>query len=334
VAGWLGGDGVDFAVYTGSGAGVSVNLETGDASGGHAAGDTFDSIEYVIGSSFADTIIGNGFGNVIEGGAGADTLDGGNGMDAVSYANSSGGVVVDLVNPTASGGDAEGDVISNFEHIIGSNYNDILTVGADNAIVLAGAGDDVIIPYNGNVAIDGGDGFDTASFEALDGAGDFQPLFQSAGFFPGFQWGETKVYQGPDIYNVWSQVAAGGTTTDDLFSTDTERYQIKLNSIEALRATEFDDVISFDDVDQNVYGGGGNDTILGRQGADIFHGEAGNDIIAGDGGNDQLLGGAVHDVLVGGGDDDCNVEPTVDFYSGGFCYRTDGEDWPRSGGGE
>ncbi len=297
----LGGSGVDFAVYISSSAGVNINLATGVVSGGDAEGDTLNSIEYVIGSAFADTIIGNAFDNIIEGGAGADVLDGGTGNDAISYASSTAGVVVDLVNHTASGGDAEGDVISNFEHIIGSNFDDILTVGANNAVVLAGGGDDTIIPFNGNVAIDGGAGYDTVSFEALDNAGDFQPLFQSAGLFTGFQWGETVVYQGDEIYGVWNQVLNGATATDDLFSADTERYQIKLNSIEALRATEFDDIIAFSDIGQNVYGGGGNDEMVGSRGADTFDGESGNDTLIGGGGDDILFGGSGDDTLYGDG---------------------------------
>jgi Ca2+-binding RTX toxin-like protein len=49
-----GGAGIDTASYAGSAAGMVVNLATGAVSGGDAAGDTFSSIEQVLGSAFAD----------------------------------------------------------------------------------------------------------------------------------------------------------------------------------------------------------------------------------------------------------------------------------------
>ncbi|WOF72519.1 putative Ig domain-containing protein [Parvibaculaceae bacterium PLY_AMNH_Bact1] len=296
----IGGDGVDFAVYLSAVGGVEINLATGVHTG-DAAGDTFSSIEGIIGSAEKDTIIGSDGNDVIEGGAGGDVLDGGAGMDTISYANSDYGVEVDLVEGSARYGHATGDKLSNFEHIVGSNFADTLIVGHNNSVVIAGGGDDTIIPYNGNVAIDGGEGFDTASFEELDRGGHFQPLFNQAGFFTGHQREVTKVFQGADIYQAWDLVAQGGVISDSIFADDTERYQIKLHSIEALRATEFDDIISFSDFGQNVYAGRGNDIMLGRNGDDVFHGEDGHDSISGSGGSDQLFGGDGNDLLYGEG---------------------------------
>ncbi|MEQ9143979.1 MAG: putative Ig domain-containing protein [Parvibaculaceae bacterium] len=298
----IGGDGNDFVVYRQSDAAVYVDLSDDDVErGGHAEGDRLSSIEYVLGSAFADYITGDALDNIIEGGAGADTLDGGDGNDVLSYATSDAGVTVNLLDGIVYGGHATGDSVVNFEHIIGSAFDDVLTVGANNAVVLAGAGDDIIIPFNGNVAIDGGEGFDTASFEALDKAGSFEPLFSVAGYFTGSQWDTTVVYDGLDIYDVWEQVRQGETATDNLFAASTERYQIKINSIEQLRATEFDDIISFDDIGQNVAAGGGNDIMLGRNGNDVFYGEDGHDSISGSGGSDILFGGAGDDLIYGEG---------------------------------
>lgn len=87
---WLdGGTGTDTASYVGSDAGVSVNLATGAASGGHAqglrngvmTGDRLVSIENLIGSSHADVLTGDGGGNRLTGDAGNDTLNGGAGAD-------------------------------------------------------------------------------------------------------------------------------------------------------------------------------------------------------------------------------------------------------------
>ncbi|WMT72021.1 DUF5801 repeats-in-toxin domain-containing protein [Bradyrhizobium sp. Ash2021] len=77
-----GGDTVD---YSGSNAGVTVNLATQSATGGWAAGDTISGIENVIGSSFADNLTAASTGSILDAGAnstgGTDTLVGGTGDD-------------------------------------------------------------------------------------------------------------------------------------------------------------------------------------------------------------------------------------------------------------
>lgn len=54
----------------------------------------------------------------------------------------------------------------------------------------------------------------------------------------------------------------------------------------------------------NIFGGAGNDTIIGGSGADQLFGQAGNDTLLGKGGADMLFGGAGDDVLTGGDADD------------------------------
>ncbi|MGV6800768.1 MAG: calcium-binding protein [bacterium] len=76
-----GGTGKDWAYYINAGAGVSVDLAAGTASGDEATGDTLSNIENVRGSAFADTLIGSDNRNTLRGGAGDDILDGGNNRD-------------------------------------------------------------------------------------------------------------------------------------------------------------------------------------------------------------------------------------------------------------
>lgn len=73
----IGGGGKDTADYTGSNAGVTVNLATNAAVGGHANGDSFDGIENILGSTFADSLTGDIAVNILRGGGGNDTLFGG-----------------------------------------------------------------------------------------------------------------------------------------------------------------------------------------------------------------------------------------------------------------
>ena len=123
-----------------------------------AQGDQIsDQAEAVSAGQGDDTITGSG---------GADTLTGGAGLDYVDYSDSSAAINVDLENSTASGGDAEGDVLSGIDGIIGSDFNDTIvgfdTAGADYTNVLAGgAGNDSIDARGADDTVYGDEGDDT-----------------------------------------------------------------------------------------------------------------------------------------------------------------------------
>src|SRR5215813_4904342 len=53
-----------------------------------------------------------------------------------------------------------------------------------------------------------------------------------------------------------------------------------------------------------LFGGAGNDTLIGGSGADQLFGGTGNDTLFGKGGTDLLFGGAGNDTLIGGAGDD------------------------------
>jgi Ca2+-binding RTX toxin-like protein len=72
------------------------------------------------GNAADNVIIGNSGNNSLTGLGGADTLDGGSGSDTVIYSGSSSGVNVSLATGSASGGDAQGDALSNIENVTGS----------------------------------------------------------------------------------------------------------------------------------------------------------------------------------------------------------------------
>ncbi|KZK94256.1 MULTISPECIES: calcium-binding protein [unclassified Pseudovibrio] len=164
--------GTDIVNYLLSDAGVTVNLATGEGSGGHAEGDQISNVESIIGSYHDDVLIGDDGNNNLfaqngndhlEGGAGddwlnaygsgADYLDGGSGNDTVRYRWSGSAVTVDLTNQTNNAGDASGDVYVSIENVMGSNsYGDHIT---------GDAGDNKIWGYGGNDTLEGGDGNDT-----------------------------------------------------------------------------------------------------------------------------------------------------------------------------
>jgi len=103
-----GGAGLDTADYSASVAGVVVNLNSGAGAGGDAEGDTFNSIENLIGSASSDTLYGrNSVGNRIDGGAGADILWGGSGNDTFVFkaGQANGDIILDFNGAGAAAGD-------------------------------------------------------------------------------------------------------------------------------------------------------------------------------------------------------------------------------------
>jgi Ca2+-binding RTX toxin-like protein len=164
-----GGDGIDLAAYVTSNAGVTIDLANATIIGGDAAGDTYTSIEGVLGSAHRDFLYGdvgtNAFlgsaGNdIIMGRGGADIISGDAGWDYALYTTSTAGVNINLTTGTNTGGDAEGDIIQQIEGIIGSSYDDTL-MGDNGTNILKGeSGNDTLNGMGGNDLLYGGIGND------------------------------------------------------------------------------------------------------------------------------------------------------------------------------
>jgi hypothetical protein len=73
--------GSDTVSYANAEEGVVASLLGASQNTGFAAGDTYNSIENLRGSNFADKLIGNSLNNVLNGSIGADTMEGGAGND-------------------------------------------------------------------------------------------------------------------------------------------------------------------------------------------------------------------------------------------------------------
>jgi Ca2+-binding RTX toxin-like protein len=171
-----GGAGIDTADYSAADEGVVASFVPIPLA---SPTDTYQNVENLRGSAFDDwligdanvnAIIGAGGHDTIEGGGGADNLDGGTGTDSLTYRRSAAGVYVDLATNTASGGDATGDTIANFENVAGSAHADVLFGSAgDNAVeglgggdfLFGGAGLDVVTGGAGNDTMYGGADADT-----------------------------------------------------------------------------------------------------------------------------------------------------------------------------
>jgi len=167
-----GGAGLDRISYYGTA--VTVDLLNGIGSGGRAEGDTYVSIEVItaydgndllIGSNADNRLYGNGGSDILRGGAGADILDGGDYPDTVSYYTSAAGVTVNLATGVATGGDAQGDVLTSLESINGSQFNDDLTGPGPFLNAVRGWGGNDILRGGANI-LDGGEGRDLVTYWA------------------------------------------------------------------------------------------------------------------------------------------------------------------------
>ena len=134
------------------------------------------------GNAAANTITGNSGANSLTGFGGADALDGGLGVDTAIYSGSPSGVNVSLVTGIGTGGDAQGDTLSNFENVTGSSYADTIEGNSGNNVLKGGSGSDTLtyVHATAGVAINlalttaqitGGSATDTiSSFENLTGS--------------------------------------------------------------------------------------------------------------------------------------------------------------------
>lgn len=129
-------------------------------------------IQNLIGSAAGgNTLKTGGSGGTLEGGAGNDTFIGvSGGITSVSFANSGGGVYVDLSTGRSFGGSSNGDVFNNIKNVTGSGFDDELK-GVWGSVLNGGsAGDDWFIYSGGhNTYIGSVDGNNTVDYSNAPG---------------------------------------------------------------------------------------------------------------------------------------------------------------------
>jgi Ca2+-binding RTX toxin-like protein len=259
-------DGTDTASFTDITTSVSIILAAGNAVAHYTNGmisedDNLINIENLIGGSGHDSLRGDDTDNVIEGGLGNDILTGGGGAetlgDTVSYAGATAGVTVNLGLIDAQDTKGAGkDTLSEFEHLIGSAKNDVLTGDGNANKIEGGAGDDILTGGGGTDTIIGGAGNDIIQWNGAGG-------------------GANDVVDGGEgIDTIDFSIASGVAAILDDFALDlVQALAAPLSNIE------------------NAVGSAGDDYIRGTAGANKIDGGAGNDTIEGGLGNDELIGG-------------------------------------------
>ena len=317
-----GGGGIDTAGYSGSDAGVQVDLQAGTATGGHATGDLLDSIENLIGSDHGDVLIGDQGANLIDGAGGSDTIQGGGGQDTVSFEDVA---LADVVVARTTTGlrivVQDGGVIFSDDHVrddvevfrfadgdytfdevagqvIGGDENDNTLVGTPIA--------DVIEGYEGNDDISGGGGADDlrggTENDTLRGEGGDDTLRGGSGadLLIGGE-GHDALSGGSD-----TDAFEGGPGDDTYFVNETTETTLELPN-------EGDDTVA-STVDYALGANVENLILAGRaslgtgNGLDnMLTGNAHVNTLTGLGGNDTLDGGGGADRLVGGAGDDTYI---------------------------
>jgi len=252
-----GGAGIDYASYAGSGAAVNVNLGTGVATGGHSQGDTFTSIEGLIGSSFGDTLTGSSGDNWFKYSVGADTINGGLGFDTMDYSaiptiGNYAGFGINLVDGYSRFFGYQTyqnkDVLVGIESFIGTNFTDYYVGTSGDGTFEGGAGGDVF---------SGGGGNDTIAY--------------------------TRSSAGVSI-NLATGYANGGDATGDIFLGNW--YNPFWGTI--FTAAGANNVWGSAHADTLV-GNSGNNLLRGNAGNDQLTGAGGNDTLEGGDGTDTAI---------------------------------------------
>ncbi|WP_416900382.1 MAG: hypothetical protein ACMVY4_00765 [Minwuia sp.] len=315
-----GGDGTDLVSYAGAILGVTVNLSLGTAADdGLSGSDTLISIENVLGGSGNDGLTGDANANLFIGGTGADTinglggddslngnegadsidggdgndnltgddgddiliggadddtldgqagsdsLDGGTGIDTADFSLNSNAVSVDLVGGTAVDSIAAAvDTLTGIENVTGSINNDTIAGDANDNVLDGGSGNDTITGGSGDDTLIGGLGDDSLDGEVGSVNGDFVDYSGSAT--------AVQVNLGDDT--------ATGEGNDTLTSIE-----------HVIGSANNDSIVAQDNESNQIFGGGGNDEIIGALGAQTLEGGDGADIIVGLAGADSMSGG-------------------------------------------
>ncbi|WP_299288283.1 tandem-95 repeat protein [uncultured Tateyamaria sp.] len=265
-----------------------------------------DGADLIDAGTGADTILAGAGDDLIAGGDDGDSIDGGEGIDTLTFEASDVGVRADLSTRVGQGGHAQGDIYTNLEALIGSEWND--TLGGDSAdnllegrggrdllegrdgadTVRGGAGDDVLVGGAGGDDLDGGVGRDAADYRSSEAA---------------------------VTVSLANNTASGGDAAGDT-----------LTSIEDLAGSDFDDALTGDDAGNILSGGRGADTLDGGAGDDILSGGRGADVLRGGAGIDTAdytlsVDGVQVDMAdgsAGGGDATGDVFDSIEIVQGSF----------------
>lgn len=269
-------------------------LYGGDGNDRILAGGFHDTVDGGIGNDWLSCDKGTYYEdeiNVLRGGAGADRIIGSFAKnDTATYSEGTVGVAVNLTTGAAGGGNAQGDVLSGIEHLVGSSGSDRLTGNTETNSLSGGNGNDVLSGMDGADRLDGGAGTDTLAGDfgtdtlhggtgndTLDGGLSNDSLFGGDG---------NDVLRG----GVGADRLDGGLNVDTVaYSESNVGVTINLATGKGSGGNAQGDVYAGV---ENANGSTGADAIIGNGGANALRGMAGADRLTGGAGADHFVFGA------------------------------------------
>ncbi|WP_417258356.1 hypothetical protein [Celeribacter sp.] len=303
-----GGEGIDTVNYSTETLGLELDMTDPSKNKGGASGDIFTSIEAIVATNYNDILSGSTetdqfFGldgdDKIYGLEGADNLDGGDGNDTLL-----GGTDHDMLY----GGDGS-DVLfgqNGYDTLWGEAGDDLLKGGNGNDTLYGGdgddtlegqAGDDVLYGQSGTDTFDGGTGFDTVNYSTETLGIEIKLTDPSKN--KGGASGETFTSIEAIVATDYNDILSGSTEADQFFGLDGDDKIYGLEGADTLQGGDGNDKIWGGTDNDKIYGGDGDDKLVGQADNDTLWGGAGDDFIKGGPGNDTLYGGEGDDIIKG-----------------------------------
>ena len=244
---------------------------------GNNAGTTIygsNANDLLYGGTGNDILYGGTGNTFFEGGAGADQLIGGvnstgTNVNTASYANSGAGVTVNLVTGAGTGGDAQGDTLSNIQNLKGSAYNDTFVASAAVNRLDGGSGGSDTVSYESSTA--------AVTVNLVTGTG-------TGGYAQGDTYTHIQNATGSNYDDVFiastdaNRFDGGGGSNTVSYATSSAGVTVNLQTgVGSGGAAAGDTYVRI----QNVVGTAYNDTFVGSNDANSFDGgSGGNDTVS------------------------------------------------------
>jgi Ca2+-binding RTX toxin-like protein len=217
------------------------------------------------------------------GGAGDDTLV----IDEVN------GVFTDTKKTTLDGEDGNDTLVggSGSEELVGAGGDDVVVDGESADDAFGGLGNDLLLGSGNDDTLDGGPG-NNVVISAITAT-------SSNGIVTIF--GDNLDNTITVSRNAAGQILSNGSIIPGATIANTTLIRVfGLGGNDTIALNEANGALPR----ANLYGGAGNDVLIGGSGGDLLFGQSQNDTLLGKGGFDLLFGGSENDVLTGGDADD------------------------------
>lgn len=265
-------DTANFAPWTGTTSGVTLNLSQIVTAGGYtnvvvasdgfAGTDYLRDIENIHGSDHDDNLTGNSANNRFEGFAGND-------------------------------------------HLVGGGGNDWLHGDDDFDILEGGDGDDWLDGGENDDLLTGGSGRDQFRFTQFTNENNQTSFGQDTVTDFNISEDVLDLYSVPQFHSLTDLLSAAvQDDTDVVISFITNTHGVDETNSIRIQNIDLSDLPNMEIWLAPIQGTGGDDVLDGGPNGEMLEGLGGNDILNGNGGQDNLHGGAGNDQLFGGDEDD------------------------------